>query len=85
MDIEELARLYALELLVTQLIGEQLEATPDPQEQCGRARWQLGALVEKMRFADLTLDDEARLRLRVRERVFDVLDTANRRAIGSPT
>jgi hypothetical protein len=81
MDIDIVARLHTLELLVTQLIAEQLQSAPDPREQARSAREQLASAVTRAPLGATTLDEEARLRTRVQEAVTEILDLALRRVV----
>jgi hypothetical protein len=67
---------YALEMLVTQIIAEQFQSVPGARERPRDARDCLSALVDQMQFDGMMLDEEARLRPRVRECVNDILDVA---------
>ncbi len=78
------ARIYALELLTTQLISEYLRATPEPAKQAEWARDHLQRLAEIHTVESDSLDDEARLRLAIREDIAGILDAALARAQSLP-
>jgi hypothetical protein len=84
MDLHMTARVYALELLTTQLISEYLRTVPDPAAQIKWAREHLHRLAEEMAVATASLDDEARLRIRIKEDVTAILDAALARAQATP-
>jgi len=52
MEIETTTRLYALELLTTQLISEYLRSVPDPDGQASWARRQLYGAADGMTIVD---------------------------------
>ncbi len=78
------ARIYALELLTTQLISEYLRTTPEPVRQAEWARDHLQRLAEVHPLESESLDDEARLRLGIREDLGRILDAALARAQALP-
>jgi hypothetical protein len=84
MDIEMRGRVYALELLTTQLISEYLRAVPDP---AGQAKWaadHLRRLADDLPLDTGGIDEEARVRLCVKDHVGSVLDAALARALTTP-
>ena len=84
MDVELKARLYALELLTTQLISEYLRAVPEPAQQAEWARQHLYRSAEALRVDCDNLDEEARLRASVKDEVTRILETALARAQATP-
>ena len=80
MDLEMCARAYALELLVTQLISEYLRAVPDPPAQAKWARAHLHDAAETLAIEAESLDDEARLRIGIKEKLTRILEAALTRA-----
>ncbi|HEX7970072.1 MAG TPA: hypothetical protein VF502_17745 [Stellaceae bacterium] len=74
------ARIYALELLTTQLISEFLRATPEPAKQAEWAREHLQRLAEIHPVESDSLDDEARLRVGIKEDIGRILAAALARA-----
>jgi hypothetical protein len=84
MDIETTARIYALELLVTQLISEYLRSVADPEEQARWATDHLRGAAEAMPVQAAGLDEEARIRLRVKDDVSGILAAALARAKAIP-
>jgi hypothetical protein len=84
MDHDIKARLYALELLTTQLISEYLRTVPDPAAQTRWARENLHHLADGMTVETETLDEEARLRVGIKEDVSCILEAALARAKATP-
>jgi hypothetical protein len=84
MDLDMTARVLVLELLTTQLISEYLRTVPDPAAQTKWARQHLHLLADGMPVETASLDDEARLRVSIKERVADILRTALARAQTTP-
>lgn len=84
MDIETTARMHAHELILTQLISDFLSTVPDPREQVKHARERLTRAVDEMTFNALTLDEAARLRVRMQEGVSEILDAALQRTVVVP-
>lgn len=80
MDLDMKARVYALELLTTQIISEYLRTAPDPAAQTKWARQHLHLLSDGMPVETGSLDEEARLRVSIKERVTNILETALARA-----
>jgi hypothetical protein len=80
MDLDVKVRVYALELLTTQLISEYLRTVPDPAPQTKWARQHLHLLVDGMPVETESLDDEARLRVGIKEGLSNVRDMALARA-----
>lgn len=78
------ARIYALELLTTQLISEYLRQTPEPARQAEWARDHLQRMAEIHPVESESLDDEARLRVLLREDIARILDAALARAQALP-
>ena len=76
-------RHLAPQLLVSQLIADQLRSVPAPEE---RARWALDqrrCAADTMLIEGVGLDEEARLRVRVKERVVEILEAALERVRAS--
>jgi hypothetical protein len=84
MDLEMRSRVYALELLTTQLISEYLRTVPDPKAQANWARALLHESAETLRIDADGLDEEARLRIGIKEQVTRLLDAALSRALAEP-
>jgi hypothetical protein len=84
MEIEQRARVYALELLITQLISEYLRTVPDPRGAGQWAREHLHGAADVLIVATETLDDQARLRVGIKSEVTRVLDDALARAKATP-
>ena len=84
MDLDTRARVYALELLTTQLISEYLRTVPDPAAQTKWAREHLHRLADGMAVETESLDEEARLRVAIKEDVTGILETALARAKATP-
>jgi hypothetical protein len=84
MDVEDKARMLALELLLTQLIAEQLRAVPDPEAQQRSAGAQLARAADELSLATESLDEEARLRVRIKEKVSAILEAALAAARAAP-
>ena len=84
MDIETEARLFALELLTTQLISEFLRTVPEPQNQAAWAREHLHRLAETMPVDSRGFDEEARLRVTIKEGIARILEAALLRASTTP-
>jgi putative SOS response-associated peptidase YedK len=63
MDVEMRGRMYALELLTTQLISEYLRTVPDAPAQTKWAKGHLHEAAETLAVETESLDDEARLRV----------------------
>ena len=84
MDIETTSRLYALELLTTQLISELLRAVPEPEKQAAWARAHLHRLAATMPVESQGFDEEARLRLIIKDGIVRILDAALLRAQTTP-
>lgn len=84
MDIDTTARLYALELLTTQLISEFLRTVPEPEKQAAWAREHLHRLAETMPVESGGFDEEARLRVTIKDAVGRTLDAALLRAQTTP-
>jgi hypothetical protein len=84
MEIELQARVYALELLTTQLISEYLRTVPDPAAQAKWAREHLHGTVDVLTVEVDTLDDEARLRVGIKSEVSRILEMALVRASATP-
>jgi hypothetical protein len=84
MEIETTTRLYALELLTTQLIAEYLRSVPDPDGQANWAKRQLHGAADGMAIEMASLDEEARLRLGVKDNVTRILGAALARAKATP-
>jgi hypothetical protein len=84
MDLETKARVYALELLTTQLISEYLRTVPDATTQTKWAREHLHRLADGMVVETESLDEEARLRLSIKADVSAILETALVRAKATP-
>jgi len=84
MDIETAARLCALELLTTQLISEFLRAVPEPEKQAAWAREHLHRLAETLPVESGGFDEEARLRVTIKDGVARILDAALLRAQVTP-
>ena len=80
MPLELHARVRALELLTTQLISEYLRSTPEPAKQAAWARDLLHRLAEVMPVESDSLDEETRMRVRIKESVTGLLDDALARA-----
>ena len=77
MDIETGARLTALELLMANLIGERLRATPDPTEASGQA---LKRILEQINALPLAGPD-AGMRAALRSQIGDATATVMRMAL----
>jgi hypothetical protein len=84
MDAEMRGRVYALELLTTQLISEYLRTVPDPAAQTTWARGQLHGAAETLAVEAESLDDEARLRVGIKGHVTRILDAALLRTQATP-
>jgi hypothetical protein len=84
MDLNMKARVYAVELLTTQLISEYLRTVPDPAAQTKWARDHLHHLADGMAVEAESLDEEARLRVSIKENVSVILETALARAKATP-
>jgi hypothetical protein len=84
MDIDMKARVYALELLTTQLISEYLRTVPDPAAQTKWAREHLHRLADGMPVETEGFDEEARLRVGIKADVSGILETALARAKTTP-
>jgi hypothetical protein len=84
MDREMRSRVYALELLTTQLISEYLRTVPDPKAQASWARTHLHEAAATMPVDAVGFDEEARLRVGIKEQVTRILDTALSRALAAP-
>jgi hypothetical protein len=84
MDLDMTARVYALEMLTTQLISEYLRTVPDPAAQTNWARQHLHLLADGMPVETESLDDEARLRVSIKESLTNILGTALARAQTTP-
>jgi hypothetical protein len=84
MDLDMRARFYALELLTTQLISEYLRTVPDPAAQTKWASEHLPGMTDALAVETETLDEEARLRVSIKENVTRILDTALARAKSIP-
>lgn len=84
MDIELKARIYALELLTTQLISEYLRTVPDPTAQAHWAADHLRLVADGLSIETESLDEEARLRASIKDHLARVLDGALARAVTTP-
>ena len=84
MDIELKTRIYALELLTTQLISEYLRTVPDPTAQAHWARDHLRRVADVLPVESQSLDEEARLRASVKDHLTRTLDGALARAVTTP-
>jgi hypothetical protein len=84
MDLDMTARVLVLELLTTQLISEYLRTVPDPAAQTKWARQHLHLLADGMPVETESLDDEARLRVGIKEGLTNILGTALTRAQATP-
>lgn len=84
MDLDMQAGIYALELLVTQLISEHLRTVPDARGQTRWAREHLHAAAEALAVTCDTLDEEARLRVGIKSEVARILDEALMKAQATP-
>lgn len=84
MSIEIEARVHAFELLLTQLISEYLRGVPDSRQQAAYAREQLARAAAQMPLPSRSLDEEAKLRVRIEEEVARVLDAALQRTVTIP-
>ena len=84
MDIEMQARLCATELLLRQMISEYLRSAPDPREQANHTREQLRWAIARMPLETQSLDDEAKLRVRIEDKIAEILDLALQRTVAIP-
>lgn len=84
MDIETTARVYALELLTTQLIAEYLRSVPDPTGQVKWTQENLRGAADSLAIETANLDEEARLRVCIKEDVTRILVAALARAKATP-
>jgi hypothetical protein len=84
MDVEMRGRMYALELLTTQLISEYLRTVPDAPAQTKWARGHLHEAAETLTVEAESLDDEARLRVGIKGNLNRILDAALLRAQATP-
>jgi hypothetical protein len=84
MDVEMSGRVYALELLTTQLISEYLRTVPDAPAQTKWARGHLHEAVETLAVETESLDDEARLRVGIKGHLNRILDAALLRSQAIP-
>jgi hypothetical protein len=84
MDVEMRGRMYALELLTTQLISEYLRTVPDAAAQTKWAKGHLHEAAETLAVETESLDDEARLRVGMKGHVNRILDAALLRAQATP-
>jgi hypothetical protein len=84
MDLDMRSHVYVLELLATQLISEYLRTVHDPKAQESWARTQLHEVAETMLVDAQGFDDEARLRLGIKEQVTRILGTALLRTLAVP-
>jgi hypothetical protein len=84
MDIETKARVHALELLTTQLISEYLRTVPDPEAQASWAREHLHGMADQVAVETESLDEEARLRVAIKDEVSRILGAALARARSIP-
>jgi hypothetical protein len=84
MEVELAARVYALELLTTQLISELLRTVPDPIQQVTWGKGHLHHLADGLPVHTESLDEEARLRVRIKAHTERILDTALAQAQTAP-
>jgi len=84
MEVELAARVYALELLTTQLISELLRTVPDPIQQAIWGQSHLHHLADGVPVHTESLDEEARLRVRIKAHTARILDTALAHAQTAP-
>jgi hypothetical protein len=84
MDLEMKGRIYALKLLITQLISRYLRTVLDPAAQAKWAREHLHRVADGMAVATESLDEEARLRVSINADVSGILETALARAKATP-
>jgi hypothetical protein len=84
MDIEMRGRIYALELVTTQLISEYLRTVADPAGQVKWAADHLRRVADGLAVETDGLDEEARLRASIKDHVRRMLDTALMRAQTTP-
>jgi hypothetical protein len=78
MDLETRARLYAVEILLSHMIGGKLRSLPQPGERAARALGTLLPDVERITVADGNPDAEAVLRGRVHSALAAIFDGALR-------
>ncbi|MDB5408788.1 MAG: hypothetical protein JWL84_3700 [Rhodospirillales bacterium] len=76
MDDEICARLYAVEILLAELIADKARAMPDPQESAAAALWILQPVISDLPLQEPNLDAEARMRQRIEEALGEVLRMA---------
>jgi hypothetical protein len=74
------SRIYALELLTTQVISEYLRSVPDPAAQAQWAKQHLHALADALRVEANGFDDEARLRVGIKADISRIIDDVAARA-----
>lgn len=84
MEVELRARVYSLELLAIQLISEYLRTTPEPAKQAAWALDHLQRIAETMPVGSDGFDDEARLRLGIKNHIAQTLGAALARAQTTP-
>jgi hypothetical protein len=83
-EIELKTRVYALELLTTQLISEYLRSVADPAQQARWARQHLHHAADALPIFTDNLDEEAQLRSGVKAEVSRILEAALARAQTTP-
>jgi hypothetical protein len=84
MEIEQAARLYALELLTTQLFADYFRTMADPAAQREWVRGKLHESADAQALGGMRPDEATRLRRRVKAELTRLLDTALAQAQATP-
>jgi hypothetical protein len=73
MENELRARLYAIEILLAELLADKARATPDPTEAIAAASWVLQPIISDLPLKEANLDAEAKMRQGIEDAVGEIM------------